>query len=148
MVFIFDTIIIFRGCFLDLMAELTYSLFMINFNAMTVHRYAKRWNKKTKWLVVFFCVVQEIWRTQAAQTFGETTEDGADIVKGQHLMIADDIWYLTNVSHMSEMGKNFRLLSNSAEDIYGKKNVDELKHCPKIHDRTRRFTCRIIFYGY
>lgn len=52
----------------------------------------------------FFCVVQEIWRTQAAQTFGETTEDGADIVKGQHLMISDDIWYLTNVSHGSEMG--------------------------------------------
>lgn len=56
----------------------------------------------------FFCVVQEIWRTQAAQTFGETTEDGADIVKGQHLMISDYIWYLTNVRHGSETSYSFR----------------------------------------
>lgn len=64
--------------------------------------------RRSDWCMVFFYVVQEIWRTQAAQTFEETTEDSADIVKGQHLMISDDIWYFTNVRHESETSYSFR----------------------------------------
>lgn len=84
----------------------------------------------------FFCVVQEIWRTQAAQTFGETTEDSADFVNGQHLIISDDIWYLTDVGHGSDMWYTFRqkTIFELGSGYLRGKNVDELKHCPRKYN--------------